>query len=145
MARMVDISSKETVRREATAEGFIRLQPDTISAIRKGSLEKGNPIEISKVAGIMAAKRTPDIVPLCHNIQIESVEIEVEVEKEGVRIRSRVVGIAKTGVEMEALTATSASLLAFWDVVKKFEKDEDGQYPNTEISSVRVLKKVKAR
>ncbi|MDG6935206.1 MAG: cyclic pyranopterin monophosphate synthase MoaC [Nitrososphaerota archaeon] len=142
---MVDISSKETVRREATAEGFIRLQPDTISAIRKGSLEKGNPIEISKVAGIMAAKRTPDIVPLCHNIQIESVEIEVEVEKEGVRIRSRVVGIAKTGVEMEALTATSASLLAFWDVVKKFEKDEDGQYPNTEISSVRVLKKVKAR
>lgn len=142
---MVDISSKETVRREATAEGFIRLQPNTISAIRKGSLEKGDPIEISKVAGIMAAKRTPDLVPLCHNIPIESVEIEVEVVKEGVRIRSRVVGVAKTGVEMEALTATSASLLAFWDVVKKFEKDEDGQYPNTEISSIRVLKKVKAR
>jgi cyclic pyranopterin phosphate synthase len=145
MARMVDISSKAVVRREATAEGFLRLRADTVAAVKRGALEKGDPVEIAKVAGVMGAKRTPEIVPLCHNIPIESVDIEVLLENEGVRVRSKVVGLAKTGVEMEALVAISTALLAFWDVVKKFEKDAKGQYPSTEISHIRVLKKVKEK
>ncbi|MDG6928506.1 MAG: cyclic pyranopterin monophosphate synthase MoaC [Nitrososphaerota archaeon] len=140
---MVDISAKPVTRREAAAEGVISLRRSTLRAIKEGGLEKGDPAEIAKVAGIMAVKKTPDLIPLCHNIPIESVEVSVEVEDGGVRVTSRVVGVSKTGVEMEALASVSAALLSIWDVVKKFEKDEAGQYPSTSIGGVRVLRKVR--
>ncbi|MEM0117484.1 MAG: cyclic pyranopterin monophosphate synthase MoaC [Conexivisphaerales archaeon] len=143
MARMVDISSKEVVRREAVAEGFIKLKPNTIEMVRAKKLEKGDAIEISKIAGIMAAKKTSELLPLCHNIPLEEVELKADTETTGIRITARVLSHTKTGVEMEALTAVTIALLTVWDVVKKYEKDENGQYPYTALSDVRVVRKTK--
>jgi len=100
-------------------------------------------ITVAKTAGILAAKRTPELLPLCHPIPLESVEVKIEVENEGVRVRTRIKAHYKTGVEMEALTATSVALLTVWDMVKKYEKDDKGQYPSTAIEGVRVVEKIK--
>lgn len=140
---MVDISSKDVVKREAIAEGIIRLKKETIERIKKNKVEKGNPIQISQVSGIQGAKLTPLLIPLCHPIQIEDVSIGFEVNDEFIKVKAKVIARAKTGVEMEALTACSIALLNLWDFVKKYEKDEGGQYPYTEISSIKVIKKVK--
>ncbi len=140
---MVDISHKEVVLREALAEGFIKLRPETIQLVREGKIEKGDVITIAKTAGILAAKRTPDLLPLCHPIPLEKVEMEVLVEDGGIRVRSKVTAHYKTGVEMEALTSVSVALLTIWDMVKKYEKDERGQYPSTAITDVRVINKIK--
>jgi cyclic pyranopterin phosphate synthase len=102
-------------------------------------------ISVAKVAGIMAAKNTYQIIPLCHQIPLEAVEVNVEVEDSGVRVRSYVKAHYKTGVEMEALVATTTALLTVWDMVKKYEKDERGQYPETRIEYVRVIEKRKTR
>ncbi|ABP96188.1 GTP cyclohydrolase subunit MoaC [Metallosphaera sedula] len=142
-AIMVDISNKEVVLREALAEGFIKLRPETIQLVREGKIEKGDVITIAKTAGILAAKRTPDLLPLCHPIPLEKVEMEVLVEDEGIRVRSKVMAHYKTGVEMEALTSVSVALLTIWDMVKKYEKDERGQYPSTTITDVKVINKIK--
>ncbi len=140
---MVDVSAKPVVRREAVAEGFIALNSRTLRAIREKSLEKGDAEEIAKLGAITAAKRTSDILMLCHPIPIESVEVDVTVEKKGVRVTSHVIAQAKTGVEMEALTAVAMGLLNVWDVTKKYEKDAQGQYPSTAIRDVHVVRKVK--
>ncbi|WP_287689744.1 cyclic pyranopterin monophosphate synthase MoaC [Metallosphaera javensis (ex Sakai et al. 2022)] len=140
---MVDISNKEVVLREAVAEGFIKLRPETLQLVREGKIEKGDVITIAKTAGILAAKRTPDLLPLCHPIPLEKVEIEVLVENGGIRVRARVMAHYKTGVEMEALTSVSVALLTIWDMVKKYEKDERGQYPSTAITDVKVVSKLK--
>lgn len=140
---MVDISNKEVVLREAVAEGFIKLRPETLQLVREGKIEKGDVITIAKTAGILAAKRTPDLLPLCHPIPLEKVEMEVIVENEGIRVRARVMAHYKTGVEMEALTSVSVALLTIWDMVKKYEKDERGQYPSTAITDVKVVSKLK--
>ncbi|BCS91741.1 MAG: putative cyclic pyranopterin monophosphate synthase [Metallosphaera javensis (ex Sakai et al. 2022)] len=142
-AIMVDISNKEVVLREAVAEGFIKLRPETLQLVREGKIEKGDVITIAKTAGILAAKRTPDLLPLCHPIPLEKVEIEVLVENGGIRVRARVMAHYKTGVEMEALTSVSVALLTIWDMVKKYEKDERGQYPSTAITDVKVVSKLK--
>lgn len=141
--KQVDISGKQYVRREAIAVGRIRLRPETVERIGKGLLEKGDALQLARVGGVMAAKMTPHILPLCHSIKLENVEITGRVGEDYVEVRSRVVATEKTGVEMEALTAVSAALLNIWDVVKQYEKDERGQYPETEIYGVRVLSKVK--
>ena len=143
MARMVDVSSKPVVRREAVAEGFIKLNSRTLKAIKEKRLEKGDAAEIAKLGAITAAKRTSDILMLCHPIPIESVEVDFNVEKGGVRVTSHVIAEAKTGVEMEALTAVAMGLLNVWDVTKKYEKDAQGQYPSTSILDVHVVRKVK--
>ncbi len=140
---MVDISAKEVIKREAIAEGFIRLKPETMHKIRNNQLEKGNAIEISKLAGIMAAKKTSELLPLCHNIPLEEVIMEAKVEDDGVRVSAKISSHAKTGVEMEALTSVAIALLTIWDVVKKVEKDENGQYPYTELSGIKVVRKTK--
>jgi cyclic pyranopterin phosphate synthase len=142
---MVDISLKPVVRREAVAEGFIKLNDHTLQAIKERRLEKGDAEEIAKLGAITAAKRTSDILMLCHPIPIESVEVEVSVERKGVRVTSHVVALARTGVEMEALTAVAMGLLNVWDVTKKYEKDAQGQYPSTAISDIRVVRKVKEK
>lgn len=141
--KMVDISSKGPVAREATATGTIRLKPSTLGMIRRGLIEKGDVMAVSKVAAVQAVKRTPETIPLCHPIPVEHVGVDVELEEEGVRVTVQVKAVAKTGVEMEALAAVSSALLTVWDMTKKYEKDERGQYPETAITSIRVIEKKK--
>ncbi|EWG08233.1 MAG: molybdenum cofactor biosynthesis protein MoaC [Candidatus Aramenus sulfurataquae] len=143
-ARMVDISSKDVVLREAVAEGYIKLKPSTIERIRKGEIEKGDVIAVAKVAGIMAAKKTPELLPMCHPIPLEYVNVEVELEEDKVKVRSTIRAHYKTGVEMEALTSVSVALLTVWDMTKQYEKDENGQYPSTSIEGIKVVSKVKS-
>ena len=143
--KMVDITQKDVVFREAVAEGAIRLRRNTIELIKNRKIEKGDVFTIAKIAGIMAAKNTPQIIPLCHQIPLTNVDLEFEVNEELVKVRCIVKAIAKTGVEMEALTGVTAALLAIWDMVKKYEKDERGQYPYTMIEYIRVISKVKSR
>ncbi|QKR00971.1 cyclic pyranopterin monophosphate synthase MoaC [Metallosphaera tengchongensis] len=140
---MVDISGKGVSLREAVAEGFIRLRPSTVELIRDGKVEKGDVITVAKTAGILAAKRTPDLLPLCHPIPLEKVDVDVSLETNGIRVTSRVMAHYKTGVEMEALTAASVALLTVWDMVKKYEKNDQGQYPETSIENIRVVSKIK--
>lgn len=141
--KMVNVNRKPVVYREAVAAGEIRLKPETIQRIRRGDVEKGDPKQIAMIAGIQGAKLTSRLLPLCHPLGLESVEIDVKVKDSAVEVQARVVAEAKTGVEMEALTAVSAALLTVWDVVKMYEKTSDGQYPNTQITNIRVLRKVK--
>jgi len=142
-AKVVDISSKGVVLREATAEGFIKLKKETIKLIKENKIEKGDVITTAKVAGILASKRTHELIPMCHPIPIEYIYVDVKVEEEGIRVVSTVKAHYKTGVEMEALTATSVALLTIWDMVKKYEKDEKGQYSTTVINEIRVINKIK--
>ncbi len=141
--KMVDISSKPEVFREATAEGFIKLKKETIELIKKGMVEKGDVLSVSSTAAILAVKKTPEILPLTHNIPITHVSTDYEILEEGIKVRVTVRTTAKTGVEMEALVGVSIALLNIWDMVKKYEKDERGQYPTTKIEYVKVVEKVK--
>jgi len=141
---MVDISDKPKVFREATATGTIKLKPDTIRLINKGKIAKGDPLQTAKIAGILAAKKTSTLIPLCHPLPLTNVEVEIKVlDKSTVRVTSTVKTKAQTGVEMEALVATAVSLLTIWDMVKQYEKDAKGQYPSTVIENIRVVKKIK--
>jgi cyclic pyranopterin phosphate synthase len=140
---MVDISPKQIMMREAVAEGEIRLKASTIARLKSGKLGKGDAIAAAEVAAVMAAKSTPRILPFCHSIPITAVRNEHSLGKDTLRVESFVKGEAKTGVEMEALTAASTYLLTIWDMVKQYEKDAKGQYPTTAITYLRVKKKVK--
>jgi len=140
---MVDVTDKADMYREAEAEGFIKLRPETLKRIREGSVEKGDVFSTTNIAAILAAKKTAELLPLCHPIPLTNVSVRIDVEDEGVRVRTSVRAVGKTGVEMEALMATTVALLNVWDMVKKYEKDENGQYPHTEITSIRVRGKVK--
>ena len=141
---MIDISDKPEVFREATATGTIKLKPETIRLIKEGKIAKGEPLYTAKIAGILAAKRTSALIPLCHPLPLTNVEVEINVrEKSTVQVTSTVKTKAQTGVEMEALVATAVSLLTIWDMVKQYEKDVKGQYPHTLIENICVVKKVK--
>ena len=141
---MVDVSDKAEVFREATATGKIRLKPETVDLIREGNITKGNPLYTAKIAGVLAAKKTSELVPLCHPLPLTSVEVEARiVEKTAVEVTATVKTKAQTGVEMEALAATSVGLLTIWDMVKQYEKDAAGQYPNTAIENIHVVRKLK--
>jgi len=139
----VDISGKKVVYREATATGRINLKPSTIKLIRKGELEKGDPISLAAASAVLATKLTPNVVVLAHPLRIEKTQPKIVVGDSWVEVSVRVAAHDKTGVEMEALTAVSIALLNIWDAVKSHEKDSHGQYPTTAISSIRVVKKVK--
>ncbi|MEM1550559.1 MAG: cyclic pyranopterin monophosphate synthase MoaC, partial [Candidatus Bathyarchaeia archaeon] len=140
---MVDITAKPEIYREATARGRIKLRPETVRLIKEGSVEKGDPIYAAKIAGILAAKNTPALIPLCHPIPITNVDINVKIVDEStLEVEATVKSRAQTGVEMEALVAASMALLTIWDMVKKYEKDFEGQYPYTSIQDIRVVKKV---
>jgi cyclic pyranopterin phosphate synthase len=141
---MVDVSGKPKVFREATATGTIKLKPQTISLIKEGKTAKGNPLYTAKIAGILAAKKTSGLIPLCHPLPLTNVEIEAKIlGKSMIEVTSTVKTEAQTGVEMEALVATAVGLLTIWDMVKQYEKDAAGQYPVTLIENIRVVKKVK--
>jgi cyclic pyranopterin phosphate synthase len=141
---MVDVSGKAEVFREATATGKIRLKPETVNLIREGKIAKGNPLYTAKIAGVLAAKKTSELIPLCHPLPLTSVEVEAKIaEKTAVEVTATVKTKAQTGVEMEALAAASVGLLTVWDMVKQYEKDAAGQYPNTAIENIHVVRKLK--
>lgn len=143
---MVDVTEKPQVYREATAKGLIRLRAETIKLIREGKTEKGDPFYAAKIAGTLAAKRTSALIPLCHPLPLTDVEIRVEtVGFSWVEVSATVKTRAQTGVEMEALVATTTALLTIWDMTKQYEKDEKGQYPYTLIQNVHVAHKVKGK
>lgn len=140
---MIDISQKGRVFRKAVASGKIRLRKKTVELIRNGKVRKGDPIQIAKIAGIQAAKMTPQLIPLCHQIPLEDVQIDIKVVDSGIHVTATVISEGKTGVEMEALVAASVALLGIWDMVKAYEKNNAGQYTSTSIEQVKVLSKVK--
>jgi len=141
--RMIDVSKKDVVHREAEAEGRIYLKMDTIKAIKEGRVKKGNPLAAAEISCILAVKKTPELIPLCHPIPLTSIDVNFDFEESSLRVWCRVTADYKTGVEMEALTGVTAGLLTVWDMVKYLEKDERGQYPSTSISEVRVIEKRK--
>ncbi len=141
--KMVDISTKPVIRREATAEGKIILRKSTMRLLEEKSIEKGDPIQIASVGAIQAIKSTPTAMMLCHPIPIESSVVDFEKHVDSITARVTVVAQSKTGVEMEALNAVASALLNIWDVVKKYEKDEKGQYPETRIENIHVVEKIK--
>lgn len=140
---MVDITSKPSIHREATATGFIKLKRETVELVKNKLVEKGDVLTVSSIAAINAVKNTPILLPLTHNIPITNVDVKYEVLDEGIRVYVTVKTTAQTGVEMEALTGATIALLNIWDMVKKYEKDEKGQYPYTKIVEVKIIQKIK--
>jgi len=142
-ARMVDISAKGDVAREAVAAGKIYLRPETLAAIREGTVVKGNVLATARVAATLAVKKVPDLIPMCHQIPISSTTVDFTEGAGWIEVLVTVKTTGKTGVEMEALTGASVALLTVWDMVKSAEKDSQGQYPITRITDVRVVEKKK--
>ena len=141
---MVDVSNKDEIFREATAKGAIKLKPETIALIENGKIAKGDPLYTAKIAGVLAAKRTSDLIPLCHPLPLTNVQVDVKVAgKTQVEVTATVKAKAQTGVEMEALAAVSVGLLTVWDMTKQYEKDSAGQYPSTAIENIHVVRKIK--
>jgi len=141
---MVDVSGKAEVFRKATAKGTIKLKRETVTLIREGKIAKGSPLYTAKIAGILAAKKTSELIPLCHPLPLTNVEVEAKILDEvTVEVAATVKTKAQTGVEMEALAAASVALLTIWDMVKQYEKDSEGQYPTTAIENIHVVRKLK--
>ncbi len=143
LAGMVDITEKPPVFRIATATGSIRLREDTIKAIKSGIVKKGDTLTTARLAAILAVKETPRLIPMCHPIPITGLDVNFELEETQVRATVTIRSIGKTGVEMEALTGVCVALLNVWDMVKYMEKDQTGNYPETEINGIIVLNKRK--
>lgn len=123
-AHMVDIGAKQASHRVAIAEGFIEMRPETLAALREGNLKKGDALASARIAAIMAAKRTWELVPLCHPIALTRIEVELELldDRPGVRCQARTETVERTGVEMEALTAVQVALLTIYDMCKALDK-----------------------
>jgi cyclic pyranopterin monophosphate synthase len=134
-ARMVDVSGKDVTAREARASGRVRLSAAAIAALRAGQVPKGDALAVARIAGIQGAKRTPDLVPLCHPIAVHSVTVDLAVENDAVTIEATVRTADRTGVEMEALTSVTVAALALIDMVKAID-------PAAVISDVRVEEKI---
>jgi len=140
---MVDIAEKAEEKREALAAGKLRLRKTTIELLREGKTEKGDPFAAAEIAAILAAKRTSEVIPLCHPLSISEVKATGKIVDDGVTVEALVKATGKTGVEMEALVAAAIYLLTVWDMTKQYEKDEKGQYPFTAIEEIRIVRKVK--
>jgi cyclic pyranopterin monophosphate synthase len=135
-SQMVDISSKQTTSRTARAAGFVKMQGETIQLIRNKLIPKGNVFEIAKIAGIIAAKKTSELIPMCHNLLLNYIDVKVSIndEENGVAIESLVKMEGKTGAEMEALTAVSIAALTVYDMCKAVDK-------TMSIDAVRLIEK----
>jgi cyclic pyranopterin phosphate synthase len=140
---MVDIGRKDIVPRRATATGTIQLKPETVNALRAGKIKKGDVVTTAQLAGILAAKKTSELIPLCHPIPVTDIQVELHVGERTVGVECTVSASYSTGVEMEALTGAAMSLLTVWDMVKYLEKEDAGEYPETCISDLRVISKKK--
>jgi cyclic pyranopterin phosphate synthase len=135
-AHMVDVSSKKIVYREATASGCIYLQSKTIRMIESNLVKKGDVLATARIAAISGAKKTYDLIPLCHNIPIDKIDVSFEIKDDRVEIRSRAVCEAKTGIEMEALTAVAIAALTIYDMCKAVDRQ-------MKISEIRLEEKIK--
>lgn len=135
-AHMVDVGAKTDTQREAVARGVVQMRPETLQQITTGGLPKGDVLAVARIAGIMAAKRTPDIIPLCHPLMLThvSVELHPDAQQSAVLVEARVRSSGKTGVEMEALTAVSAAALTIYDMCKAIDRE-------MRISDIRVAQK----
>jgi cyclic pyranopterin phosphate synthase len=120
--KMVDVSGKPVSRRTAVAAGFVRMAAETVEKLRGGLLKKGDALATARIAGIMGAKRTSDLIPLCHPLPIDDIAVELELKENGVEIEATVTCTARTGVEMEALTAVSVAALTLYDMCKAVDK-----------------------
>lgn len=135
-ARMVDVSGKSRVLRSARATGRIRMAPETVELIQRNQIQKGDVLAAARLAGIMAAKRTSELIPLCHNIEIDLVDVSIRALEDSLEIESRAVCTDKTGIEMEALTAVSVAALTVWDMCKAVDR-------TMRIDGIRLLEKTK--
>ena len=133
-ARMVDVSDKASTVREAVAAGFVRMSPDTLTLALSGGGKKGDVRAVAEIAGVMAAKQTADLIPMCHPLALSKVEVRVEPAQGGLAVTARVKTTGQTGVEMEALTAVSVACLTLYDMLKAAEK-------GMVIEAVRLLEK----
>ena len=133
---MVDVGEKEVVRRAAIAGGVVRMSPETIGLLRKAALPKGDVLNTARIAGVMAAKKTPELIPLCHGLNLTSVDIEFGVGQDRVSITATTRASDRTGVEMEALTAASVAALTIYDMCKAVDK-------GMVIGDLRLLEKTK--
>jgi len=133
-ARMVDVSAKPDTQRRAVASGRITMSADAAAAIRDGTVAKGDVLAVARIAGIMAAKRTGDLIPLCHPLPITSVAVDLAPDDTGVTVTATITTTGKTGVEMEAMTAVSIALLTIYDMAKAVDK-------GMTIGAVRLLEK----
>jgi cyclic pyranopterin monophosphate synthase len=145
MARQRDVGSKPRVHRLAVAVGELTLAPATRRAVRARKVEKGDPVAAGELAGLLAMKRTPELIPHCHAVAMTRSSVEIRPSARGVRARAEAEAVDRTGVEMEALVGASVALLTVWDMVKYLEKDARGLYPTTSLGPVRVTVKRKTR
>jgi len=120
--KMVDVGSKERTERVAVATARLRMQPATVARIREGKVEKGDVLAAARLAGVMATKKTPDLIPLCHPIALTGVTVEVTLDDGGAAVRAEVKTLDRTGVEMEALTAAATAALTIYDMVKSVDR-----------------------
>jgi cyclic pyranopterin phosphate synthase len=120
--KMVDVGAKERTERVAVATARLRMQPATVARIREGRVEKGDVLAAARLAGVMATKRTPDLIPLCHPIALTGVTVEVTLDEGGAAVRAEVKTLDRTGVEMEALTAAATAALTIYDMVKSVDR-----------------------
>ncbi len=133
-ARMVDVSEKEKTFRTARAAGKVRMNPETLSLVRTGGVAKGDVLAVAQVAGIMAAKRTWELIPMCHPLLLSGVDLSFSIEEDGIALCAEVRCKGETGVEMEALTAVSAAALTIYDMCKAVQRD-------MAIENIRLLEK----
>jgi len=120
--RMIDVGAKPPTERVAVARGFVAMAPATLRRLRAGRVEKGDVLAAARIAGVMAAKRTPDLVPLCHPIALSAVDVEAAPRRGGVEVKATVRTVDRTGVEMEALAAVAAACLTVYDMLKRYER-----------------------
>lgn len=121
-ARMVDVSDKTIQRRRALAQGFIRMQPETVALVRENQIKKGDVLTVAEIAGIQAAKRAHELIPLCHPLQLSKVNVSCMLLDDGVQVTAEVICTGQTGVEMEALTGVHVALLTVYDMCKAVDK-----------------------
>ena len=133
-ANMVDVGSKAITARQAVAQAFIEMQDTTLALLRQNKLKKGDAIQVARIAGIMAAKKTHELIPLCHPLQLSNIEVHIDIAESGLAIESTVACHGKTGVEMEALTACSVAALTLYDMCKAVDK-------SMTIKDIRLLEK----
>jgi cyclic pyranopterin monophosphate synthase len=143
MTQQRRIHTKPVVFRRAVVEGSLTIRPRTAAAIRAGRVKKGDPIATGEVAGLLAMKRTPELIPHCHPVPLTGTRVELRVASGKVHVRAEAEALYRTGVEMEALVGASVALLTVWDMVKYLEKDAKGGYPSTRLGPVVVVRKEK--
>jgi cyclic pyranopterin phosphate synthase len=140
---MVDVGAKPASKRRAVARGTIHLRPATVAAVRENDLAKGDVLTTARIGAVQAVKRTPEAIPLCHQLPVSNVDTDFELGESTLTLSVTVETTAQTGCEMEALEGVTTGLNVVWDMVKAAEKDAAGQYPGTRISDVQVVEKVK--